>query len=91
MTFKIKISKKQKRLTQPTKSLVVDVYIELKKYKEALSMLKTMKYPSILKEALLYVKLKDWDFAKVYLKKALANAISNDIKNKILWIKLSHM
>jgi len=84
----IKISKKQKRLTQPTKSLVVDVYIELKRYKEALNMLKTMKYPSILKEALLYVKLKDWDFVKVYLKKALANAISNDIKNKILWIKL---
>ena len=68
----IKISKKQKRLTQPTKSLVVDVYIELKKYKEALSMLKTMKYPSILKEALLFC-----------IQKRLGYSNQKHIKNKV--------
>jgi hypothetical protein len=84
----IKIVEKKRRLTEHTKRLVVDVYIELKQYKKALSIALDIQYPNQLKIALLYIKIKDYENAIIYLEKALKVAANDDIANKILWFKV---
>ncbi len=80
----IHLTKTKKRLDEYTKRLVVDVYIELKKYKKALNILESID----LKMALLYIKTKDYGKAMIYLTKALTHAVSDDMQNKILWLKV---
>ena len=84
----IKIAVKKKRLAEHTKRLVVDVYIELKQYKNALTILQDMEEPLDLKMALLYIKLKNYGKAMISLDKALKISTDDTLTNKILWIKV---
>ncbi len=84
----INLTKNKKRLNEHTKRLVVDVYIELKEYKKALNILESMDNPPALKLALLYLKVQDYGKAMIYLTKSLNLTISDEIQNKILWLKV---
>jgi len=84
----IKIATKKKRLTESTKRLVVDVYIELKQYKKALKILVNMEYPLDLKIALLLIKTQEYGKAMIRLDKALKISNNDTLTNKILWIKI---
>lgn len=83
-----KISTKAKRLTANAKMLLVDTLILQKKYKYALETALTVKTISKLKIALLYIKLRDYTNAKVYLEKAAAEAKGDVAKNQVLWFQL---
>lgn len=82
-----KLSAKAKRLKEHEKLLVVDTLIIQKRYQYALDMLKTVNKPSDFKIALLYIKLRDYNQAKLYLDKAYANIKGDESKNKVLWLK----
>jgi hypothetical protein len=84
----IRLTSNKKLVNEHTKRLVVDVYIELKKYKKALKILETMDYPVELKRAMLYIKTKQFSKATIHLEKALSLSINDKIQNKILWIKI---
>ena len=83
----IKIASKKKRLPEHTKRLVVDVYIELKQYKKALNLLLNMRYQHNLKIALLYIKIRKYNKAILHLNKALHLSTTDELTNKILWLK----
>lgn len=82
----IKVSKKFKNLSEHTKRLLIDTYILLKSYKNALSILDSMSYSLDLKKALLYIKLKDYVSAKTFLKIAKNKTVNSDKIDKILWL-----
>ena len=79
-------SKKPKNLDEHSKRLVVDTYIKLKQYKDAITMLNSMKYPHELKRALLYIKVRDMERARLSLDKALDETVNQNTYNKILWL-----
>jgi len=83
-----KVSKKARRLTEQEKLLVVDTLILQKKYKEALQIAEEIKNISKVKVAMLSIKLRDYDKAKLYLERALVNAKGDKAKNEVLWLKL---
>ena len=83
-----KISEKSKRLTEHEKLLVVDTLILQKNYKKALKLAEEIKNISKLKVAMLCIKLRNYDRAKFYLEKALANAKGDKSKNEVMWFKL---
>ena len=83
-----KISDKSKRLTEHEKLLVVDTLILQKNYKKALKIAEGIKNISKLKIAMLCIKLRDYDKAKLYLEKASANAKGDNAKNEVMWFKL---
>ena len=83
-----KISAKSKRLKEHEKLLVVDTLIIQKRYKYALDMLKSVKTPSNLKLGLLYIKLRDYRQAKIYLDKAFEDAKGDRDRNAVLWFKV---
>ena len=82
------ISTKAKRLTSHEKGLLVDTLILLKKYKYALDTALDTKNISKLKIALLYIKLRDYANAKIYLSKATVEAKGDVAKNEVLWFQL---
>ncbi len=81
-------SKKPKVLDEHAKGLVVDTYIKLKQYDDALDVLNSMMYPSELKTALLYMKTRQLERARVSLEKAFENTVNQNTSNKILWFML---
>lgn len=81
----IKVSKKSKNLSEDSKRMVVDTYIVLKEYENALEVLNMMENPMDFKKALIYMKLKDYDKANFFLKKAKDTNTSPVINDKILW------
>ena len=83
-----KISDKAKFLTEHEKLLVVDTLILLKKYSKALELAKEIKNISQLKVAMLCIKLRKYNQAKIYLDKALLNAQGDVSKNEVMWFKL---
>lgn len=83
-----KISDKSKRLTEHEKLLVVDTLILQKDYKKALKLAEEIKNISQLKVAMLSIKLRNYDKAKFYLEKAMANAKGDKSKNEVMWFKL---
>ncbi len=66
----IKTSKKFKNLSEHSKRMLLDSYVILKDYENALDVLNTMDYSMDLKKALIYLKLKDYEKANVFLRKA---------------------
>ncbi len=84
----IQVASKKKRLSEHVKTLIVDTYIELGKYKKALKVLETIKRPSDLKLALLNIKIGKYNKAIIHLDKALKVSITDDVTNKILWFKI---
>jgi len=83
-----KISDKSKRLTEHEKLLVIDTLILLKNYKKAFVLAETTKNISKLKIAMLSMKLRDYDKAKFYLQKALANSKGDKARNEVIWFQL---
>ena len=83
-----RVSAKAKHLKEHEKLLVVDTLIIQKRYKYALDMLKTVNDPSEFKIALLYIKLRDYTQAKLYLDKAYEVSGGDMQRNKVLWLKL---
>lgn len=81
----INISKKFKELSEHSKRMLADTYIILKEYKEALVVLESMDYAMDLKKALILIKLKDYDKARILLTKAKETTTNPNTVNKILW------
>ena len=81
----IKTSKKFKNLSEHSKRMLLDAYVILKEYENALDVLNTMEYPMDLKKALIYLKLKDYEKANQFLKKAKDQNTNPNTIDKILW------
>lgn len=81
----ISIAVKHKDLSEHSKRLITDTLIILKKYEAALKMLNTMDFPLDLKKALLYIKLRDYVNAELYLTKAYEAAINPSKLDQINW------
>lgn len=81
----IKTSKKFKNLSEHSKRMLLDAYVILKDYESALDVLNTMDYSMDLKKALIYLKLKDYEKANVFLRKAKDQNTNPNTADKILW------
>lgn len=81
----IKVSKKTKTLSEDSKRMVVDTYVVLKEYENALEVLNSMENSMDLKKALIYMKLKDYEKANFFLKKAKDKNTSPLVNDRILW------
>ena len=81
----INIAKKFKELSEHSKRMLADTYIILKEYEEALKILESMDYAMDLKKALILIKLKDYDKARILLIKAKETTTNPNTVNKILW------
>jgi len=82
----VKVSKKYKNLSEHTKRMLADTYIILKEYESALEVLNSMDYTMDLKKALIYIKLKDYEKAILFLRKAKEQNVNPNTLDKILWI-----
>ena len=83
-----KVSQKAKRLTEQEKLLVVDTLILQKEYKKALKLAEEIKNISKVKVAMLCIKLRNYNKAKLYLEKAFVFAKGDKAKNDVMWFKL---
>ena len=81
----VKTSKKYKNLSEHSKRMLSDTYIILKEYENALEVLNTMDYAMDLKKALIYIKLKDYVRANLFLNKAKEQNVNPNTIDKILW------
>jgi tetratricopeptide (TPR) repeat protein len=81
----IKVAKKSKNLSEHSKRMVSDTYIILKEYANALEVLNTMDNSMDLKKALIYIKLKDYEKANLFLKKAKDQSANPTTHDRILW------
>lgn len=81
----IRTSKKYKNLSEHAKRMLADTYIILKEYENALEVLNSMDYAMDLKKALIYIKLKDFQKAALFLRKAKEQNVNPNTKDKILW------
>lgn len=82
----IEVSKKNKNLSEHAKRLLADAYILLGEYHEALKVIDTLNFSLDLKKAILYLKIRDYHSATVYLEKALETTVNQEVYNKILWL-----
>ncbi len=82
----IDVAKKEKSLSEHSKSLVADAYILLGEYKKALKIIDTLKFTLDLKKAILYLKIRDYFNANVHLEKALEGTVNQEMYNRILWL-----
>lgn len=82
----VTISKRFKNLSEHSKRMLADTYILLKEYKKALTILNSMEFSLDLKKGMLYLKLKNYDKAELFLKKAKENTANIDTLHKILWM-----
>lgn len=81
----IDIAAKHKKLSEHSKRLIADTLIILKKYHQALKVINSMEFPLDLKKALLYLKLRNYAQAEVYLEKAYENTINPNKLDQIHW------
>ncbi len=84
----ISVGRKHKNLSEYSKRLIVDTYIVLKQYNKALKILQDMNFKSDLKISLLYLKLKDYVNAEIYLVKAKENTVNKKKMNDIIWFMI---
>jgi len=78
----------KEKLTGNVKRLLVDTYILLKQYKDAILIAKNIKGYNQLKLALLYIKVRNYTLADIYLQKvSVANTDDQKI-NQILWFQI---
>ena len=82
----IEIGKKNKKVSEHSKRMIADTYIILKEYSKAIKILNTMDSPLNLKIAMLYLKIKDYAKAELFLQRAFADTVNLAKKNKILWL-----
>ena len=79
------VGKKHKKLSEHAKRMMADTYIVLKQYKHALAVLNSMEYPMDFKKALLYIKMKDYAQAEVFLNKVREITVDKKRLDEILW------
>ena len=84
----INVTKKFKKLSEHSKRMLADTYIILKEYKKSLEVLNSMDYALDLKKALLYLKLKDYNQADIFLNKAKAITVNPSRLNKVIWLSV---
>lgn len=82
----VDITRRYKNLTEHSKRLVVDTYILLQNYENALSVLKTMEFQDDLKTAILYIKLNDYINAEKHLVQAKEKSLNINRTDEILWL-----
>jgi len=82
----ISVGKRNKNVSEHSKRMIADTYIILKEYTKALKILHSMQYPLNLKMAMLYLKIKNYIQAEIFLQRAFENTVNLDKKNKILWL-----
>lgn len=83
----IKISKNFKELSEHSKRMLADTYIILKDYENALKVLNSMTFGMTLKKALIQIKLKDYQNARLLLEKAKNETSNPKTINDILWFE----
>jgi len=84
----ISVGKKHKKLSEHAKRVMSDTYIILKQYEKAIEILNSMDYPMDLKKALLYIKLKNYVKAEVYLNKVKDNTVNKKRIDEIIWFMI---
>jgi hypothetical protein len=77
-----------KKLDENSKLLIVNTFIIIKKYKKAIDILKSLNDYNQLKLALLYIKIKDYSKAQIYLEKSLIQTKDEKITNDIIWFAI---
>lgn len=82
----IDTAKNNPRLSDHSKRLLIDAYILLGEYKKALKILDTLDFDLDLKKGILYLKIRDYHSATVYLEKALENTVNQEMYNRVLWL-----
>ncbi len=83
----VDISKKFRDLSEHSKRMLADTYIILKDYESALKMLNSMDFAMTLKKALIHIKLKDYEKARMLLQKAKNETANPKTINDILWFE----
>jgi len=84
----INVTKKFKVLSEHSKRMLADTFIILKEYEKSLKVLESMDYALDLKKALLYLKLKNYKQADIFLKKAKDSTVNPNRLNKVLWFSV---
>ncbi len=84
----IKVTSKYKNLSEHSKRMLADTYIILKEYKKSLKVLESMEFALDLKKALLHLKLKNYNQASIFLKKAKEITVNPNVLNKVLWFSV---
>ncbi len=84
----IKVTSKYKNLSEHSKRMLADTYIILKEYKKSLKVLESMEFALDLKKALLHLKLKNYNQASIFLKKAKETTVNPNVLNKVLWFSV---
>lgn len=84
----ISVGKKHKKLSEPAKRVMIDTYIVLKQYDKALELVNTMNYPMDLKKALLYIKLREYSQAEIYLNKVKENTLDEKKLDEVIWFTI---
>lgn len=86
LTTIVDLTKKYKTLSEHSKRMLADTFIILKKYEKALKVLDVMEFEQPLKKAMLYLKLKDYEKATLFLKIAKESTFNQDKIDKIMWL-----
>ncbi|MCP4969055.1 MAG: tetratricopeptide repeat protein [Arcobacter sp.] len=82
----VNITKKYKKISEHSKRILVDTYILLKNYEKALKILDSMKFPMNLKKAILYLKIKDYKKAELFLELSKEKTFNQKKIDQILWL-----
>ncbi len=78
----------RKLSTQLSKLLIIDLHILLKQYAKSILLLEKLDKKNDFKLGILYAKIKQYNKAQKYLTLAYNNALLQDRKNDILWVKI---
>ncbi|HIP13177.1 MAG TPA: hypothetical protein EYG97_03055 [Arcobacter sp.] len=79
---------KKEKITEHVRRLVVDTYIILKQYKNAIKTIKNMKNQDKTKLALLYIKVKNYTLAEVNIEKAFNETRNEKEIDELLWFQV---
>lgn len=84
----VDIGKRNKNVSEHAKRMLADTYILLGEERKAIKVLKSMQYPLNLKTAMLYIKIKDYSKAELFLTRAYEQTVNQDKLNKIIWVMI---
>ena len=76
------------KLDENSKLIIVNTFIIIKKYEQAIKILKSLTNFDKLKLALLYIKAKNYSKAQIYLEKSLLQTKNEKLTNKIIWFAI---
>lgn len=84
----ITVGRKHKKLSEHAKRVMADTYIILKQYTAAIKVLNSMDYAMDLKKALLYIKIKNYIQAEIYLNKVKESTVNKKRQDEIIWFMI---